>query len=269
MRTLSFGILLAVVLSGCGAIEEVIRRNDDRYMQPGALDPVLKGYYDVYNIPFLGQYQITHDWPVIGSCEYRAQPTLNRVDRYKGEIYAVRDIYEEDGKTLQRFEGRAPYNFNRYVRSVKFQEHIYEVSRGRSVDTGKTREIEVGLQPVCLQTWHVASVTFMVQLYKRDLAAWQMIESQRNPKAKWSKRVVGLNTWTVQETAEQDFRPRPLNGVGGPYQYWFLPIGKTGYTLAFELGASQDTLKYPSTFEHFKSAFRHLIESVKVEPLRP
>jgi hypothetical protein len=106
-------------------------------------------------------------------------------------------------------------------------------------------------------------------LYKRDLASWRAIQTEKNPKGKWAERRVGGNLWLVHETAEQDFSPRPLNGVGGPFQTWLLPIGDTGYTLGMEMGASRESLQYPDAHARFQTTFRHLIESVKFEPLRP
>jgi len=106
-------------------------------------------------------------------------------------------------------------------------------------------------------------------LHKRDLASWRAIWTERSPKGKWSERLVGSNVWLVQETAEQDFKPKPLNGFGGPFQTWLLPIGDTGYILALELSANQESLKYPKAHADFQTVFRHLIESVKIEKLKP
>ena len=153
-----------------------------------------------------------------------------------------------------------PFDFDRFVRSVKY------VSKER----GREGEVmEVGFRPLCFESWWVASHFLRGMLYKRDLANWRAIQTEKNPKGKWSERRVGGNLWLVQETAEQDFNPRPLNGVGGPFQTWLLPIGDTGYTLGMEMGASRESLQYPDAHARFQATFRHLIESVKIEPLRP
>ena len=292
-RLMSFCAALAL-LSGCG-IEGAIKRNDDRYMQPGALDAPLTGFYDTYQIKFLDKYRVTHQWPVVSNCKYSKLPTLGRKnDRYKGEVYAVDDIYEDSGSTKQR--GAHPsWDFNRFVRSVKKQIPIYApptkeevdasnkamqetIERSRKTgiahnvpDSGRKpiryEEKETGFRALCDETWQVTSHFLTGFLYKRDLASWRAIWTERNPKGKWSERRVGANVWLVQETAEQDFKPR--NGVGGPFQTWLLPIGDTGYTLALELGANQESLKYPDAHARFQAAYRHLIESVKIEPLRP
>jgi hypothetical protein len=46
------GLVLLTVLTGCG-IEAAIKRNDDRYMQPGALDMPLTGFYNTYQFHLL------------------------------------------------------------------------------------------------------------------------------------------------------------------------------------------------------------------------
>lgn len=289
-------LLVVTMLGGCG-IEGAIKRNDDRYMQPGALDLPLTNIYDTYQYKFLDRYRVAHDWlRASKGCEYKGFPTLNVKDGSRGEIYAIRDIYEDGSSTKQR--GAHPaWNFDRYVRSVKYMAPVYppttkEESEAsikevlerarRASKTGRyespppsTRtpirydETEVGWNALCGETWQVTSHFLTVFLHKRDLASWRAIWTERNPKGKWSERRVGSNLWLVQETAEQDFRPRPLNGVGGPFQTWLLPIGDTGYTLALELGASKETLQYPDAHVRFQATFRHLIESVKIEPLQP
>lgn len=284
------------LLSGCD-IEGAIKRNDDRYMRSGAQDSPLTGVNDTYHLKFLDKYRITHEWPRISNCSYRKIPTLNVKDGHRGEFWAVRDIYEEGGKTWQRFEGMKPFDFDRYVRSVKRQVPIYapptkeelEASNKelkerieRSRKTGRFEstlpnlserkpiryeEKEFGFQVLCGESWWVTSHFLDASLHKRDLVTWRAIWTERNPKGEWSERRIDSNVWTVQETAEQDFEPRPLNGVGGPFQTWLLPIGDTGYTLALELGASQESLQYPDAHARFQVIFRHLIESVKIEPL--
>lgn len=296
---------LVTLVAGCG-IEATIKRNDDRYMQPGALDAPLTNYYDTYSFRFLNQYRLTHRWPVAGdACKYRSLPTLNRVgditgyqgDRYMGEVFAVPDIYEHSGKTWQGSNvGIPPMDFDRYVRSVTHQRPIYgpttkeeseasvaatleRIKRSRRKGTYESpppdkrvpirhEEIEIGFRPLCFGSWWGTSHFLRAMLYKRDLASWQAILTERNPLGTWSERRVGANLWLVQETAEQDFGPRPLNGVGGPFQTWLLPIGDTDYTIGMELGASRESLQYPDAHARVQDTFRHLIESVKIEPMQ-
>lgn len=299
MKAIMSCLLAAAILSGCGGIEEGIKRNDDSYMKPGALDLPLTNIYDTYQFKFLDKYRVAHDWPRASKgCEYKGFPTLNVKDGSRGEIYAIRDIYEDGSSTKQR--GAHPaWDFDRYVRSVKQQVPIYapptteEVEASnkalrerieRSRKTGRMEsappdatgrkpiryeEKEFGFQAVCGESWWVTSHLLNARLHKRDLASWRAMLTESNPKGRWSERRVGANVWLVQETAEQDFKPRPLNGVGGPFQTWLLPIGDTGYTIALHLGASQESLQHPNAHARFQATFRHLIESVKIEPLQP
>ena len=252
-------LLVVAMLGGCG-FEEAYRRNEDRYMQPGALDAPLTGYYDVYSFKFLDKYRVMHDWPVVSNCEYNKLAALGKKqDRYKGEIFAVDDIYEINDSTKQR-DADPTWNFDRFVRSVKY----ISKERGREGEV-----MEIGFEALCFESWWVPSHFFRYKLHKRDLASWREIRTEKTPKGKWSERRVGANLWLVQEMAEQDFSPRPLNGVGGPFQIWLLPIGDTGYTIGMELGASQESLQYPDAHARLQAVFRHLIESVKIEPLTP
>ena len=122
---------------------------------------------------------------------------------------------------------------------------------------------------MCFDNRWLTSTYFEARIHKRDVATWQALLTTENPKGTWSMRSIGLNTWTVQEVAEQDFSPPEPNGIGGPYQSWLLPIGDSGHTIALEFGANQVSLKYPTFLEELKSIFQHLVESVKIEPLTP
>lgn len=247
-----------------------------------------------------GNPGVTHQWPVVSNCKYSKLPTLGRKnDRYKGEIYAVDDIYEDSGSTKQR--GAHPaWNFDRFVRSAKRQVPIYApatkaeldasdralweriersrksgVMQGTPADTTARKPIrfeekDFGFQAVCGEVWQATSHILSARLYKRDLASWRAMLSESNPKGKWSERRIGANVWLAQETTEQDFKPRPLNGAaGGPFQTWILPIGDTGYTFALYLDANLESLQHPDAHARFQAAYRHLIESVKIEPLKP
>jgi hypothetical protein len=268
MKVIIACLLAVAMLGGCG-IEAAIKRNDDRYMQPGALDAPLTKYYDTYSFKFLDQYRTSHQWPVAGgACEYRSLPTLNRRgditgyqgDRYMGEIFAVPDVYEQNGKTWQASNTeRPPMDFDRFVRSVKYT----------SKERGREGEVmEIGFKALCGDTWQVTNHSLTLYLHKRDLVGWRAIWTEKGPKGKWSERRIGASVWHVQETAEQDFEPKEV-GFGGPFQTWLLPIGDTGYILALKLSANQESLKYPDAHTRFQATFRHLIESVKIETVRP
>lgn len=255
MKVIMFCLLAAAMLCGCG-IEEGIKRNDDRYARPGAMDSPLSGIYNTYQFGLLDRYRVTHQWTQSG-CGYRGIEIPKANSGVPGRSFVGRDIFEENGKTWLRFEGMKPYDFDRYVRSVKY------ISKER----GREGEImEVGFKALCGDTWQVTNHSFTLYLHKRDLVGWRAIWTEKSPKGKWSERRIGANVWHVQETDEQDFEPK-LVGFGGPFQTWLLPIGDTGYILALKLSANQESLKYPDAHARFQAAFRHLIESVKIEPL--
>lgn len=296
MKWILVGLIAALFSGGCSVVEETVRRNDDRYARPGAMDSPLTGIYKTYQFHLLDRYLVTHQW-LESACSYSALEKKGATPGKRSYFYVVDDIYEVDGVTKQRGAHPAK-DFNRFVRSVKQQVPIYapatqeEVKASekamrerieRSRKTGRMEsappdstgrkpiryeEKEFGFQAVCGESWWVTSHLLNARLYKRDLATWRSMLAESNPKGRWTEHRVGANVWLAQETAEQDFGPRPLNGVGGPFQTWLLPIGDTGYTFALHLGASRESLQYPDAHARFQAAFRHLIESVKIEPIR-
>ncbi|MBU1349308.1 hypothetical protein KJ781_04545 [Patescibacteria group bacterium] len=305
LGSLSFCVFLA----GCG-VEDAIRRNDDRYMVPGMLEPSISSnpYYARHSFTFLGKYKVSHEWlNTDRSCGYGGY--FGKPNGVELRIFdSLGFIYEEDGRVWYQadksYAGKKSNgecwrtDFDRYVRSIKVQSPIYgtpskeevqasekaqweRIERARKTgryESKKTPDIvtpigfeekEVGFQALCFESWMRTSHFLGGRLHKRDLATWRAMLTEENPNGIWSERRIGSNVWLVQETSEQDFRPRPLNGVGGPFQTWLLPISDTGYTLGMELGASRESLQYPDAHERMKAMFRHLIESVKIEPLQP
>ncbi len=290
MKTMISCLLSVVLLGGCG-IEEGIKRNDERYLKPGALDLPLTNVYDTYQYKFLDKYRITHQWPhTAGTCKYRA---VIKDDPHGGRYFPVRDIYEVDGHTWQAgtktfeevkrtryvhptyptppptFDEYAySHSFDRYVRSVKIMNPVYGKVKGVRQKIGE-EEIEGGLQSLCFESWYATSHSLVMRLHKQDQNTWKAQWTQFNPKGKWSEQRVGGNLWAVQETPEQELSPRAPGAAGGWFQSWMLPIGDTGYTITLQLGASQESLQYPEAHARMKASFRHLIESVKIEPLQP
>lgn len=269
MKGLALYVLAAAVLGGCG-IEEGVRRNDDRYLRPGALDLPLTSVFDTYQFRFLDKYRVTHQWPrSAGACKYAKLPTLGVDGGAKGEIWNVSDIYEKDGKTWQiSSRPGKPFDFDPYVRSVKVMNPVvYDKETGKRIE-GASEEIEAGLRAICFASWYVTSHSMTVRLHKRDVQVWKGLWTTYNAKGKWSQQRIAGNDWSIQEVPENDLSPRALNAAGGWFQSWLLPIGDTGYTIALQLGASQESLQYPEAHARFKAAFRHLIESVRIEPLQ-
>ena len=260
MKMIITCLLAIAMLGGCG-IEAAIKQNDDRYMQPGVMDSQLTGIYNTYQFSLLDKHRVTYQWVNTSGCGVRGieHENADKKDIHGRHFEGLR-IYEDAGKTWSSAGLSKPYDFDRYVRSVKY----ISKERGREGEV-----MEIGFKALCFESWWVPSHFFRYKLHKRDLASWREIRTEKTPKGKWSERRVGANLWLVQEMAEQDFSPRPLNGVGGPFQIWLLPIGDTGYTIGMELGASQESLQYPDAHARLQAVFRHLIESVKIEPLTP
>lgn len=262
------GLSLLASLSACGFVAGQVadKAREELLLKPGALDAPMTGYYDSYSFKLLDKYRVIHEWPVVSNCKYRKQPTLNRLDRFRGEVYAVRDIYEDQGKTWQRFEPQlGPYDFDHFVRpAYKVQRPEFDAAGKK---TGRMLEKdETGLQPVCFEAWVGTSHTLILRLHKRDLATWKTMWSEYNPSGKWIKKQVNGVDWWALENEEKDLQS---TGTGGWFKSWLTPIGNTGYTLAIQLGANKQSLQHPQAHANFQAMFRHLIESVKIEEIKP
>ncbi len=259
-KTLALGLLLVVGLSGCG-IEEAIRKNDDRYLQPGALDMPRTGIYKTYQYNLVQRYRITHQWPNTTSCAYRATELPDLPEGGRSNFFVVPDIFEAQGKTMQASNvGLKPMDFDPWVRSVK------EVSR----EKGKEGQIrEVGLRPVCFDYWWKTSHFLDLSLRKSTLQAFELHLSKHYQKARWSTRQINGHAWRVAEVLNNDLDPKPLNGIGGPYQAWLTALGDSGYVMSIEMGASRESLAHPQAHAEVEAVLHHLVRSLKVEQIAP
>ncbi len=250
---------LLVLLVGCD-ISGAIKRNDDRYAKPGALDLSLTGFYNHYQYKLLDRYNVTHQWIRISDCEYRKVESK----KYDGKdrFFNVRDIYEEGNSTWQRFdETTGHYNFDNYVRAE------YTVRAGKDESGKYIFKTEKGYNPICFESWWNTSHSITLFLRKQPLDDMKAGFTQWYPEGIWTTKTINNLTWHVQETPEDKFRSRPLNGVGGPFKTWLLPLADTGYTMAMELGASKESLQYPEAHARMQAMFKHLIESVGIKPI--
>lgn len=116
---------------------------------------------------------------------------------------------------------------------------------------------------LCHESWWTTSHSLSLRLHKLSMAEFEAMFSKRYPEGKWSSQVLSGRPWRVQETSIENLRPR--RGVGGPYRTWVTAIGDTGYVIALEMTASQDSMKFPKAHAAIEEAYRHLINSVKVE----
>lgn len=268
------GLSLLASLSACGFLAGQVadKTREEQLLKPGALDAPMTGYYDSYSFKLLDKYRVIHDWPVVSNCKYRKQPTLNRSDRFRGEVYAVRDIYEAQGKTWQRFEPQlGPFDFDSFVRpTYKMQRPEFDAAGKK---TGRMLEKdEIGLQPVCFEAWVGTSHAVTLMLYKRTVDEWQRALSQWSqgsyvgPGSREFTEEISGNRWHVYRVEP---KPRITNRIAGAFELRILPIGSSNYTLAIELAANQDSLQHPQAHANFQAMFRHLIESVKIEEIKP
>ena len=267
MKRMMVGLIAVFALGGCG-IKQSIQKSDDRYMEPGAMDEPLSDHYNTYVFKFMDRYKVTHDTPVDGGCGYHGVITkVSKGTSYDGEIRSVRDIFEKDEKTWQRYEEIAPLDLSSYFRSIKVMRPVSEVVGGVRRKTGKDEEVEIGLRPICFKSWYNTGHTLILRVYKRDIATWREQWSELNPRGKWSTQRLGNNDWWLLANDEEALLPAPPTGMGGWFQSWLLPIGDTGYSMSIQLGANQKSLQYPETHEQMKATLRHMVESVKIEAL--
>lgn len=258
----------ACSLSGCFVAQQLHdKQGEEKLLKPGVLDPALTERYRTYSYKFLNRLQVSHDWLANANpCHYNRVMYQPPGPRWKDgsltmQVVRYGDIYENDNKTLQEVfnpefpETRTDYRWlsiDRYVRSKV----VINPVGGQPVETG--------LQPMCYQTWTHSSHVLTIKLFKRTASEWQEVLANANPTGVFSVEQVGDNRWYVQRTALTV--PR-LNSVGGAYQSWTLPVADTGYTLTLQLGASLKSLEHPERHAQMQANFRHLIESVRIEPV--
>jgi hypothetical protein len=248
-------------LNGCGFVAGQLhdKAMEDRLLKPGALDVPIAEVYDTYEFKFLDRYKISHQFLRVSGCNYHAQPTLGVKTGDKGEVWDVKDIYEQGEHTYQRSYQRKDTNhlnpsiIDRYVRSE------WQSTDGKgNVRTNK------GFTPMCFESWGGSSHVLAIKLYKKDVATWRSDLAKINPNGKFRDEVIGGNTWLVQQNEIVD---RRVNTTGGAYLQYTTPIGNTDYTFTIQLGANQDSLKHPQMHARMQEIFRHLIESVKIESI--
>lgn len=163
-------LITAVLTTGCG-LEEAIRKKDDRYAEPGALDSPLTGIYSKYAYRFMGRYQVTHEWVNTAACSYRSSELPNLPNGKRTNSYAVPEIYEMEGRTWQASSvGLNPREFDTKVRSVTW------ISRAKGKEG---QAIEIGYQPLCFESWWNTSHYLRVRMQKRSLAEFEAVAIPR------------------------------------------------------------------------------------------
>lgn len=249
-------LLASIGLASC-SVETYVRKNDARYGVPGAMDSPLTGVYNAYEFQLLDRYRISHDWFQSG-CRYRGVEHPPRDARRAGSLYIGRDIVEKDGKTWLNFADHGLFDFDPWVRSVP------HVSQDRS---SKGVIIEVGLKPVCYETWWGSGHFLRLRLYAGSLAKFEASFSRTNPGGVWRSEAFNGLDWRVQQTPREHMITRQPTGVGGPYQSWLVAVGDTGYTLSLEMGANRESLDNVRMQAAVEAAFLHLLRSIRIERL--
>lgn len=263
-------VVFCLILCSCMSLD-----TSEMYMRPGALDTPAREIYVRYKYKFLDRYQVSHDFLLGGGCGYRGKP-VGIKDILPSQNYApfaAGEIVEMEGRTYMNVYSKSsfPKSIDRYVRRIKV---TVPISRGAEIDRWGHRyidaskpplgyeEVEQGFIPICAQGWVGTSHFLSVNLVKLNLS--DAIKHFTEPDTPLQEVTIGENTWSAQSTP---LAPRKINTIAGSYLSWLLPIGDTGYTFVFELGANEDSLKYPEAHARMQEIFRHLVESVKVEPL--
>jgi hypothetical protein len=259
IRAMWLAPLFCLVLTGC-SVKQSLRRLDDRYATPGAMDSPLTGVYSTYTYPFMHRYRITHEWVNTAACVYRSMERPNLPNGRRSNVYDVPHIYESDGKTWQDSStGRPQRDFDRWVRSVK------RLSR----DPAQPGEEEVGFHPLCFEFWWGSSHFLRIRMHRRSLDEFEAFFTESYPEGTWRSESINGLQWRVQSVADDLLRPPPLNGIGGPYRTWIVALGESGYAMSFEMGASKLSLAHPQAHAALERVLMRLVHSLKIEPLSP
>lgn len=258
-----FLVIAVLNLTACGITSEVINHeaNDQRLLKAGALDVPIAEIYKKYQYSFLDKYKISHDFIMAKGCSYYAKP-VGIKDVILGTNYAIAesaDIFEKDEHTYVKIYQKKdvnkqyPISIDRYTRPEYIQ----------GTDSNGNPMIAKGFNPTCGQVWQLTNHSLSISLVKLSLN--DAIKRYSVANVPLQKQVIGKNTWITQAT---ELAPRQMNSYAGEFLVSILPIEDTGYTFIFKLKANQDSLQYPQAHAQMQTIFKHLIESVKIEPIK-
>lgn len=231
---------------------------EDQLLKPGVLDVQASSGYRTYSYKFLGRYRVTHDWIFSGKCHYGSVD-----DRSTGKTSYTGDIGEEGEHTYVDREAASYPVDNNYPKGTKnLAIDRYVRSEWQSTDSKGNVRTNKGFTPICGQVWAGTSHSISISLVKLPVDA--AIKRYTETNILLEKQAVGNNTWVTQIS---EIKPREINTYAGSYLAWLLPVGDTDYTFVFKLGANQDSFEHPQAHARMQEIFRHLIESVKIEPI--
>ena len=263
----TFVLCISALVSGC--VGDLIQNNDERYMYRGALDAGLPRVYDTYQFNFLRTYRVTHQWPRDSDhcIAYSKLPTLGVKDGNSGEFYNVLEIYEDGGKTWQGgLDKQPPADFDYAVRSIKRMSPEYAVETDRAGNRYKTdkvigmKEKEVGRGSICNNVWSGLDQSFSLRIYKESLED-RVRYIEKRPGVTVREKI-GQNEWWSRR-ASYDSREKTSGG-----ESWVTRIGTSDYVFIIQWFYGERSENRPEINAKFQAALRHLLESVRIEPLK-
>lgn len=251
-------LVLVLMAAGCSIIE-IRNALNTRPIPLEAFDQPLTGEYLWYDVSVADRFRFSHKW-LMRPCEYRVLEPAPYTRSWTTGIFSARPIIEKDGKTWQRASDGSLFDFDPWVRSVRI----------RSRDPRDNGEIiELGLEPVCFDYWWRSSQYLRVLLFRMTLDEFEAYFADRYPPGPWVRQTRNDLEWRVRQVRPEQIRPAPLNGLGGPYRVWMTQIADTGYAIAFEMGASTESLAHPRAMEALAFVFDEIVGSFRIEPLEP
>ena len=259
--SLAFTLAILLMQTGCSFVSDQLHDNamEEQHLKPGALDVPVAANFRTYNYKFLDEYHVTHDWIFSGKCHYGAVD-----DRATSRTIYTGNIFEAGEHTYVDREAPSypiDRNYPKGTKNLFLDRYVRpEWQMGPDRD-GNFRTVK-GFTPICGQVWGGTSHSLSISLVKLPLDAAINRYTERD--VPLEKQTVGSNTWITQSA---EIKPREINTYAGSYLAWLLPIGDTGYSFVFKLGANHDSLKHPQAHAQMQAIFQHLIESVKIEPI--
>lgn len=250
-------LMVGVLCTGCAAIE-FFDSMVDRPIPPDAYDLPLTGNYLWYDVPVLDRVHFFHKW-TMKPCHYMVMEAFPYTESWRKGWFTAQTIVEKDGHTWQRWRDGNLVNIDWRTRSVR----VPSSDKDR-----KGQLVEIGLYPMCFQYWWKSSQYLRLRVFRMSLDEFETFFSDRYPTAvPWTRQTRNGLEWRVKKVPPEQMRPPPLNGIGGPYLVWMTTIADTGYSVAFEMGASTDSLQFPRAQEALEAVFHEIVGSFDVQPL--
>ena len=270
-KWISAGVLLVAggVLSGCG-LKEFVHANDSRYGVPGVFDTRIDDQLHTYFInSFLGQYRIIHKW-TYKSCKYSGYsiPIPDGPAGVIGNLWRVSEIFEQEGRTWHKHDDGYLRDMSWYFRETYTMPKRVIVD-GRTVDSPDEVRTQTGFRPLCGDVWMLSHNSISLSIVKYDINDHRARLSRTFPEVPWRTEQFNGLTWHVHQLPIEHVRPVRANAIGGNYAEWLTPIGETGYFIVLRFGANQRSFENIDMHQAIEALFMRIVQSVRIEPLRP